>query len=181
MIEINDRSKRNLSQAFCHAVRQTLVRDPTDQCEIAPLEAGASNGKSSQTVLAITISSFTFRLMTVFEVPDAPANRDYYGAKAAGDSLAEVFAELANLCCGALNRELGASFAHLAMSIPYALSHRCLGFLGDPTPHFIARYSITINDSVRLLATLCMSCSASVEVAEAAAAVHDTGGALELF
>lgn len=178
---ITDLSKRNLELAFHRAARGNLVRDPSDACNISPTQEGPHFGQMAGEVLLITISSFAFRLLTIFHVANTPAARAYYSEDAADRPVSEFFAEVANLCCGAFNRELAQSFSHLAMSIPYTLSSRCMAFLGELRPQFLSSYGITINDSVQMQATLCMHCSAPVEVMVSAARPDDNSGALELF
>jgi hypothetical protein len=113
-------------------------------------------------------------------VPATVENRQYYGA--ASDAKMEIaFAEIANLCCGALNRELANDFPHLGMSIPYALGAQCLSNLDELKPEYVSRHGITINGSVRLEATLCICCSAPVELAARPDAMAASTGELELF
>jgi hypothetical protein len=180
---ISDHSKRNIELAFQKSVRASLVRGAGDVCEIVPTEIRKAGLPYSGRIILITISSFIFRLMTIFRLVESPATRAYFSASAAGEKLEDVFAEFANLCCGALNRELLPSFPHLAMSIPETLSNHCIEFLRELNPQYLSSYLITINDSVRLHATLCLSCSAPVEVADGG--VADTAehavGELEMF
>jgi hypothetical protein len=176
-------TKQNIEHAFHRAARAGLLRAPGDVCNIEPLERGKLGEQPAGNLLVITISSFVFRLLTIFRIAENPVNRAYYVRGSADRTLDEAFSEVANMCCGALNRELSGSFAHLAMSIPYALSGQCIAFLGELKPQYSPSYAITINDSVRLQVTLCMCCSAPVDVAAstAAVAVAENGGELELF
>jgi hypothetical protein len=178
---ITEQSKRNIEIAFHKAARAHLIREAGDVFDIASAENGRLDERLGEKLLLITVSSFVFRLMTIFRIDDSPAMRAYYAPGAADRKLCEAFAEVANMCCGALNRELSVSFPHLAMSIPYTLSSRCIAFLGELKPQYLSSYAITINDSVRLHVTLCMSCSVSVEVGAAPAEVEDNVGELELL
>lgn len=138
-------------------------------------------GQPGEILLVVTISSFVFRLLTLFQVGADPATHAYY-VSTAQQSLDEAFREFANMCCGAFNRELSEQIPHLAMSIPYTLSSQCLAFLGELRPSFLSSTAVTINDSVRLQVTLCMCCSAAVDfVASAAPVVETTAGELEMF
>jgi hypothetical protein len=131
-------------------------------------------------VLVITTSSFAFRLLTLFRVPATQENREYYGG-APDVKMDATFAEVANLCCGALNRELASDFPHLGMSIPYSLGAQCLANLDELKPQFVSRHDITINGSVRLEATLCICCSVPVQLAAPSQAMAASTGELELF
>ncbi len=128
----------------------------------------------------ITTSSFAFRLLIMFHVSATPETRAYYGA-GSDAGMQTAFAEIANLCCGALNRELVRDFPHLGMSIPYFLSGQCMGCLDELKPDHVSHYGITVNGSVQLTATLCICCSAPVEIAARLHAVAETTGELELF
>jgi hypothetical protein len=180
---ISDHSKRNIELAFQKAARASLVRGAGDVCEIVPTEIRKAGLPYGGRIVLITISSFIFRRLTIFRLVESPATRAYFRASAADQTLEDVFAEFANLCCGVLSRELSQSFPHLAMSIPETLSNHCIEFLRELNPQYLSSYLITINDSVRLQATLCLSCSAPVEVADSAAAAESghVVGELEMF
>ena len=208
---LSEQTKQNIEQAFHRSLRASLTRTPNDVCAIAPAPTpglsaqplpGAkpapagqrglaqqsspagepgSVGQPGEILLVVTISSFVFRLLTLFQVGGDPATRAYY-VSTAQQSLDEAFREFANMCCGALNRELSEQIPHLAMSIPYTLSSQCLAFLGELRPSFLSSSAVTINDSVRLQVTLCMCCSAAVDfVASAEPVVETTAGELEMF
>jgi hypothetical protein len=118
-------------------------------------------------LLMITISSYSFRLLTSFQISQDQATRDYYTG-GGHSTLDEVFAEAANMCCGAFGRELSSQFKHLAMSVPYGLESPCLEFLRALEPRFQASYDITINAAAQIRTTLCMYCNRPVEFSPAA-------------
>jgi hypothetical protein len=162
---ISEESMRNIDTAFHKVVRASLVRDAGDVCEIVTAERGVVGSYAGDKMLLITIASFVFRLIIIFRIAENPATRAYYVRGEGDQTLDEVFAETANMCVGALNRELSVNFPHLAMSTPHILSSKCIAFLGELKPQYISSHLITINDAVKLQATLCMCCSAPVEVA----------------
>jgi hypothetical protein len=198
---ISEQSKLALADVFFRAAKASLLRAPEDSIAIEPIEGGAA-GQSvdkavskavnvhhraspkalepPRNVLVITTSSFSFRLLTMFDVAATPEARAYFGGEPDA-KIETAFSEIANLCCGALNRELSSHFPHLGMSIPYSLSSHCLGCLDELKPEYVSRYAITLNDSVRLEATLCMCCSAPVEFTARAEAATEATGELELF
>ena len=181
MSMMTEQSRQSLGDSFCRAAKLGLVRAPEDALHIEQLAGLQPATRPGEAVLVITTSSFAFRLLTIFHVVSTPESLSYYGDRAGEQKLDVSFAEFANLCCGALNRELSVHFPHLAMSIPYCLSSQCLNCLDDLKPEFLSRYAITINDSVRLEATLCMCCSAPVDIVTTASLVEQTTGELELF
>jgi hypothetical protein len=178
---LSEKTTKNIADAFRRAAGATLVRAAGDACSIVSAAGPDPRVKLGPNLLMITISSFTFRLVTVFQVSEEQPTRDYYTG-GAQSTLEEVFAEVANMCCGALGRELSGQFKHLAMSIPYGLESQCTAFLQELAPRFQASYDITINDAARLRVTLCMCCNRPVEFQPAPAVeVSHAGGELELF
>jgi hypothetical protein len=179
---ISDASQRNIEIAFHRAIKDHFVLDANDKFEIEEDRNGLEHRIAGEKLFVITISSFAFRLLTIFKIIDDPHSRDYYLRSNSAQSLDEALAEAANMCSGALNRELSAHFPHLAMSTPSPLTHRCIAFLNELRPARLASYRVTIQESVRFYATLCLCCSAPIEVAaptsEQDAAVE---GALEMF
>ena len=178
---LSEQTTKNIADAFRRAAGATLVRATGDVCSIVPATTTKSSAKLSPKLLMITISSFTFRLVTIFQVSEEQPTRDYYVSEGKS-TLDEMFAEVANMCCGALGRELAAQFKYLAMSIPYDLESQCMAFLDELKPRFRASYDITINEAARLRVTLCMCCNRTVEFTSAAAVeVSHPGGELEMF
>ena len=178
---LSAQTAKNLSDAFQRSVQTTLVRNAGDTCLIHPSGGPTPEKNAAAKLLMITLSSFSFRLVTVFRIPQEQRTRDYYTA-GAKNTLDEVFAEVANMCCGAFGRELSAQFKHLAMSVPYGLEAHCLDFLATLQPCFQASFDVTINDAARIWTTLCMCCRHPVEFTPAAAVeTSHAGGELQLF
>lgn len=178
---LSDQTGRNLADAFRRAAAATLIRSAGDVCDVKAAKGTESDLRTESPLLLITISSFVFRLVTIFQISGNEATRQYYTGSGAADTPEETFTEVVNLCCGALSRELAAQFKHLAMSIPYRLEASSLKFLGDLKAGLTSTYDITINDAAQLRATLCMSASRPIELSAPASEVSHTGGALEMF
>jgi len=180
---ISDASHENIEHAFHHAIRGNFLVDANDDCRIES-DAGDPDPRDiEQKVLVITISSFVFRLLVIFGILEDSPTRDYYLPQASVQTLEDIFAETANMCSGALSRELSLNFPHLAMSTPSPLNSRCIGLLHELKPQRLASYRITIKESVTLRATLCLCCSAPFEVAavpESLDLTHEHGE-LEMF
>lgn len=175
---ISDSAKRGVSDIFAAAARHSLVLDAGDNIRVEPL-AGA--GPAGGQLLVFTIAGFAFKLLVIFQVEADPATAQYFSRPDAGLGFAEVFPELGNLCCGAINRSLGQHFPHLGMSTPYALDGRCLPFLDVLKAGHQARHRIVIGDAVVLHATLCLCAYAPVDFRhDAREPAVETGG-LELF
>ena len=170
-------SKQNLTAVFERAARATILRSQEDSWEITREPPSATAGDP---LMVITTSSFAFRLLTIFQLADNDANRAYFMPAGAGDSLQEGLAEVVNLCCGALNREIAGIFPHLAMSVPSRLSAACIEYLPQLKPEFTSRLTVSINSAVKVDITLCMCCSAATDIPPLAA-VEQASGELEFL
>jgi hypothetical protein len=177
---LSEQTKQTIEHAFNRALRASLTRSSEDVCAIAPAAHPGAAGQPGETVVAVTISSFVFRLLTLFQVGEDPATREYYGSSTQRP-LDEAFHEVANMCCGALNRELAQQIPHLAMSIPYTLSGQCMAYLGELQPQMLSSSAVSINDSVHLHVTLCMCCSAALDLVDSEPVAETTAGELEMF
>ena len=178
---ITSQAKDSFERIFRKAAQARLPRDAGDTCEIVPLaEAGTGATKDTQ-VVVLTISSIVFRLLLILHFDENDSTRNYYLKE--GDELPfqEAFLEICNLCCGAMNQELLHYFPDLGMSTPYVLSARCLGHLAELKPAFSSSYSITLNGSVQLAATVCVCAHAPIDFVADTSAVEETSGELELF
>jgi hypothetical protein len=178
---LSDQSRQGLASAFERAARATIVRSQDDACQILAEPPDGTAAFSADPLLVITISSFAFRLLTLFQVADNDANRAYFLPPGADCTLQEGFAEVANLCCGALSREISSVFAHLAMSIPSRLSPQCMDSLAQLKPEYTSRHTVAINIGVQVSVTLCMCCSAAVDIPVTLAQGQTTSGELEMF
>jgi hypothetical protein len=178
---LSPQTTKNIGDAFHRAAATSLVRNTGDTCHIVPATGPDLGINPARKLLMITISSFSFRLLTSFQISQDQPTRDYYTA-GAHSTLDEVFAESANMCCGAFGRELSSHFKHLAMSVPYGLESPCLEFLSALEPRFQASFDITVNATAQIRATLCMYCNRPVEFTPPAViVVNHVGGELELF
>ena len=181
MPQMTDHSRANIEQALHRAARRSLLRDPGDTCLIVENREPARNAAGEKLIL-VTISSFKFRLLIIFHLDEEPALTSYFGGHDAQRSVEETFYEIANMCCGALNRDMTRDFRHLAMSVPYTLAGPCMDYIGDVRPEYISSSTLTINNSVRVRLTLCMCCSAPVSFSATGAESETTdSGTLELF
>lgn len=178
---ISPQAKQGVERIFFKSAKSRLIVNTDDVCEIKPLSANKAGNFQENNIIALTISSFTFRLMVVFHVDENPVTRSYFAGDANDKPFTEVFAELGNLCCGSMNNELQAHFYDLGMSTPTTLSSECASFFALLKPNYLSRYAITINESVQLHATLCMTNYGPVDFVANTAEAEDNSGELELF
>lgn len=171
---ISASAKTALDQIFARAARTSLALSAADSvsvvadADVPPPADGA--------IIVLTVASFRFRLLTLFHLGNDRAVADYYGRGDATRELADTFGEFGNLCCGAMNRELGRHFAHTGMSTPYRLNGRCLAFIDQLKPTHVAPQRITINDTLTLGASLCWCAYAPIDFGAGADAADESGG-----
>ncbi len=176
---ISLQARQGIEHIFIQSAQKTLVLDQGDFCKI---EALPENSKFvEKDIVVLTISSFLFRVFTIFHIGDDAHTRAYFLQNTRRESLTEVFSELSNLCSGAMNGELLRYFPHLGMSTPYTLSGASLPFLSGANSGHVSRFLITINGSIRVQATLCMYGYAPVDFAIDKSVSAIETGELELF
>lgn len=178
---ISERARHGIHQIVSNAMRIRLARESSDLCVIEQQAAAATAALDEKRMAVLTISSIAFRLMLILHLDDKPATLAYFMNDVNDKPYDEVFLEIANLCCGAINRDLLRYFPDLGMSTPYVLSTRCTQFLTELTPQLLTCFSITINDSVQLSATVCVCATAPIDFAFDPTETDDNTGELELF
>ena len=176
---ISLQARQGIEHIFKQSVSKTLVLDAGDFCQIEKLPENTKyQGKD---IVVLTISSFLFRVFSIFHICDDSHARNYFLQHAPDRKLTEVFSEISNLCSGAMNCELLRYFPHLGMSTPYTLSGGSLPYLNDYKSGHLTHFQITINGTIRLQATLCMYGYAPVDFAFDKTAAETISGELELF
>lgn len=176
---ISEHAKQGFNQIFTRACA-SLMLDAGDSVAVDPVSGGNFVELPGQ-LLMLTIANFSFKLLVIFHIEASPATEQYFSKPEAGLGFADVFQELGNLCCGAMNRELGGYFTHLGMSTPYQLDRQCLPFIEVLKPAYLAQHRIVINGDVILHATLCLCAYAPVDFRYVASAPETSTGDLELF
>jgi hypothetical protein len=178
---ITPQAQSSFERIFQKAARSRLPQPSDDHCAIVPLARGDISAKPAANVIVLTISSIEFRLLLIFHFEEDQCMRDYFVKDAEQGSLREALLETGNLCCGAMNQELLHYFPDLGMSTPYVLSARCLPHLEALRPDYLSSYAITLGESIRLAATICVCANAPIDFVADISAVEESSGELELF
>ena len=140
-------------------------------------------------IVILTVSSYLFRLMAILHFKPDAATRAWFardveeGAPALpDDEFYDRVAECGNVCCGALNRELGAFFPHVGMSTPNIIDKDCMRYADLLACSLTKHYEIVLEGGPTLFATLCVADYGLVDfhVDPSSEAAVDTGE-LELF
>ena len=142
----------------------------------------------ASTMVVLTVSSYLFRLMVMIHFTPNAATRAHIARvhRMAPETMSEqsfhdAIAECGNICCGILNRDLGAFFPHIGMSTPNMIDTKCASYLDILHCGHIRHFEMNIAGNALFHISLCVCDYADldfvVDVNEAAA---DTGE-LELF
>ena len=176
-------SRASLDQIFTRSLRANLGKSSEDSVELLKLAENPLAAPPEKQVVVFTIASYHFRLIVLFHVDTGKVAEQYFCPNDTTRSVTEVFGEIGNLCCGAINRELGKQFLHLGMSTPYVLDSQCTQYLTALKPDHVTQYRIDINGVAALHATLCLCQYAPLEFAfdTTPATGSAPTGALELF
>jgi len=178
---ISESAKHSIDGVFARAASISLALGDSDYVDVKPLAGNAESEYGHRNILVLTISSFVFRLVTIFHVtPESRISR-YFGRGDEQRPFQETFGEIGNLCCGAMNRELGSHFPHLGMSTPYLLGGRCAGHLASLGASHTSRHLITINGNMDLMATLCLCAYAPLDFRISAPSEPSSAGDIEFF
>ncbi|MDT6959924.1 MULTISPECIES: hypothetical protein [Cupriavidus] len=174
---ISAQARHSLAHVLHRAVRSRLVLDAGDPCTIT--DAPPATGDAAGSVVVLTIASMGFRYMLFLRFGDDPATAGYYAAT--GD-LRDALLERGNLCCGAINQDLGRHFPDLGMSTPYVLDAACLRHVDSLHPDHRADFDVVIGPAVHVAVTMCLFTRVPVDFHVAPDAEEaTTDGELELF
>ena len=176
---VSEQAKDGLNRIFARAAQASLALDDSDTVTVEPL--ATPQIVETPQILVLTVASYVFRLLTVFHLNEDRATQDYFTRASPGRPFGEVVGELGNLCCGAMNRELGQHFVHTGMSTPTLLKGACLPFIGALKPAFVSPQRIVINGALTLHATLCLCAYAPIDFHVAPHVGVPATGELELF
>lgn len=178
---VTDEAKRGVNSIFTRAVLANLARSETDSIQVVPISDDALVALPDARIFVLTIASYLFRLMTIFHLHPGKETEDFFTRSNPRLSCNEIFYEVGNLCVGAMNRELGTHFGHIGMSTPYMLESKCLPFIKELKPSYLAQHRIEINQSVAMHATLCLCAYAPIDFSVDRKARTEATGGLELF
>ncbi|HEX7935543.1 MAG TPA: hypothetical protein VF573_21045 [Paraburkholderia sp.] len=178
---ITAHAKDSFERIFRKAAQARLPVNPEDPCEIVPIAQADAGATRDTQVVVLTISSIAFRLLLILHFDENDSTRGYYLKDADERPFQEAFLEICNLCCGSMNQELLRYFPDLGMSTPYVLSARCLPHLHELKPGLLSSYSVTLDGTARLAATLCVCAYAPVDFVADTSAIEESSGELELF
>ncbi|MEI7430131.1 MAG: hypothetical protein WCL27_06710 [Betaproteobacteria bacterium] len=178
---ISEKAKQGLDLIFTRAARVCLATEASDSVAIEPIYGARTIAAPQEHILVLTIASYVFRLLIFFHLDKDENTKNYFTRCNPDLRLNDVIGEFGNLCCGAINRDLGHHFPHTGMSTPTLLKNQCIPHLPELNPSYISRHEIVINHSVRMQATLCFCAYSTIDFSADATTIQEVSGELELF
>lgn len=147
-------------------------------------------GRPQSHLVVLGVSSYLFRIVTLFDFPADAATAAYFGERAGagqhleGGALHDACGEFVNMVCGSANRNLQTVFPHSGISTPIVLESACAKYLDALDPTHRQSYEVKIDDALNFHLTLCV-CVASGSTLDfhidLQTAENDSAGELELF
>ncbi len=181
---LSERGKESLNRLFVRAATANVKADDAHAVAVEALPGtnpGAVREPGEADLVVLTLASYSFRMVTIFQVSDHEVVKGYFCGGNGDANLLEVFGEIGNRCCGAMSRELGRHFPHMGMSTPFRLENKCLDYIDALRPTWVGQYRIRIGESVSLRASLCFCAYASLDFQIDPPPEEEPTGALELF
>lgn len=124
--------------SFDHLVQAALGRNLAGEGEQAQVHVVSEFPKKpkDKKAVVLTIASDQFRLVLALHVRLDAEGKAHFArlnrvepAEWSEQAFHDAVAECGNICCGALNRELGRYFSHVGMSTPNLLDREALGYV----------------------------------------------------
>lgn len=182
---ISTSAKEGFNLLLTQALKDSLTPDGS-HCEVTLLDDDSGICESKMTVL--TVSSYLFRIIVMFHFTPDDATFAHFARlnHASAEEMSEqecmdAIAERGNLCCGILNRELGAYFPHIGMSTPNVIDRQCAAYLSMLNCGHIQHFAVDTDQAPRLHVSLCISDYADIDFAVSEEAMGASTGELELF
>lgn len=188
---ISQSAKSGLEWLFEKAVRANSVCEG-DNCTVVKIATEMPPlAKINQQLVVLTISSYEFRIVALFQFNDDAATNEHMVRMTRSptpdldeQALTDAYAELVNMVCGAVNRGLGVPFPHIGMSTPYMLESSCANYATALQPQYLQRYEVAVNEAMRFNLTVCLCTGADTSLdfrIDTYEAEEESAGELELF
>jgi len=183
---ISTNARNGFDHLFIQSFKGAVVAQPEDACEVN-LTPDLSAVKDTKCVV-LTVSSYLFRLMVlIYFTPDTSTKAHFSRANkiSAADmsdaALIDAVSEFANMCCGALSRDLSRVFPHIGMSTPNIIDKECSSSLDRLNCGHIRHFKLDINKDTHFYASCCVSEYADLDFVVDTTPVNVSSGELELF
>ena len=181
---ISARASLAFDQMLTTALRPVLGGDV--QCTMEPVPQ--STMRPDTRLVAITLSSYLFRMMVLINFGSDPATLQHMaqkGKRSAADMNEQEFldaiSEMANMGCGAMSRSLSTVFPHIGMSTPNLLDWRCAGYLDALRCGHRRQFAVVVDSALMFHVDLCICEYADMDFSVDLVAEEESTGELEMF
>lgn len=162
--------------------------DAQATCEADGLEPDAVFSGEHSVCVVLTVTCYTFRMLWIMVFANDEATYQYL-ANLRGKNVADLsesqredlLRECGNMCCGAINRDLGLVFPHLGMSTPIVLPASSLQHLDSLRFDRIRNYRLDAGPAATFVAKLGIANFGSLDFSPPERAAAQSSGELELF
>lgn len=185
ILDITDRARASLDRMMVQGLRHGIAGDAPD-ADIATADLPPRNAATRMVVLSI--ASYTFRIITALHFNESPQLKAHIAqlGQRSPDAMThqdfiDAVCEAGNMCCGAINRELGAFYNGLGLSTPQILDIRSLPHMQRLGAQHLRHFRIDLAADLRLHASLCVRAYERMDFDWHAQEPAVGAGELELF
>jgi hypothetical protein len=183
---ISQQAREGFDHLLTRALQASLVASDDQPCDISIINN--LDFREASTMVVLTVSSYLFRLIVMIHFSPNQLTREHVARinkidmeEMSEQSFQDAIAECGNICCGILNRDLGAIFPHIGMSTPNIIDTRCAAYLDMLDCGHIQHFEVNIEQAPMFRVSMCVCEYADLDFV---IDVNDAGaetGELELF
>ena len=184
---LSTRATAAIEQLFERSILENIDPQRHGSCRVVSGEGPESHKpEDERRLVSVGISSYLFRIVALFDFGTDPATlchlQNQSSQALSGQMLADVYAELANMICGNVNRTLARVFRHSGMSTPTFLETGCSQFVGLLHPDLHLGFIVSTPEGMRFHLSVAASANQDVDFEiEEEAQEEQCAGELEFF
>lgn len=184
---VSQRARDSLDSMMMVGLRQSVAqKHPHAQIHTVPQVLLQQESPTHMAVLSI--ASYSFRIITALHFAHDARTRGWIAEVVGVDErgmgqqqFIDAICEIGNMCCGAMNRELGAFYDCLGLSTPQILDIRSLPHMAQIGTDHLQHFEIDMLPGLPLHATLCARAYNPMDFHWKPPEVEEVAGELELF
>lgn len=183
--EITSRTRDSLNRMMELGLRHGIAGNAAEAV-IAP--ADQLDRRRSTRMAVLSIASYTFRIVTALHFDESEPLKTHMaqlGRKSpqamTHQDFIDAICESGNMCCGTINRELGAFYNGLGLSTPQILDIRSLPYFEQLGAQHLQHFCIDLPADLRLHASMCVRAYEPMDFDWHAEEQPVNSGELELF
>ncbi|EJE54395.1 hypothetical protein PMI14_00691 [Acidovorax sp. CF316] len=182
---VSQRARDSLDRMMIEGLRQSMAQQQP-QAQIRTVPEVAQGSLTHMAVLSI--ASYSFRIIAALHFVHDARTREWIAGVTGQDEgelgpqqFIDAICEIGNMCCGAMNRELGAFHDCLGLSTPQILDIRSLPHMAQIGTDHLQHFEIDMLPGLPLYATMCARAYTPLDFHWRAPEVQEIAGELEFF